>query len=129
VGGGLEIVGLYHATASGNLEMTSVKAIAEKIASNFASASVWTLDASKLPERKFAMVGMSHTKDEWKAIGADAVSLSSEAMEHSARLISEMKYLDLVDFDDHLADGSLSWLNETIFKGDPLAALPLIGAD
>ncbi|CAE8729331.1 unnamed protein product, partial [Polarella glacialis] len=62
VGGGLEIVGLYHATASGNLEMTSVKAIAEKIASNFASASVWTLDASKLPERKFAMVGMSHTK-------------------------------------------------------------------
>ncbi|CAE8633094.1 unnamed protein product, partial [Polarella glacialis] len=25
VGGGLEIVGLYHATASGNLEMTSVK--------------------------------------------------------------------------------------------------------
>eukprot|EP00931_Biecheleriopsis_adriatica_P105652 TRINITY_DN80204_c0_g1_i1.p1 TRINITY_DN80204_c0_g1~~TRINITY_DN80204_c0_g1_i1.p1 ORF type:complete len:233 (+),score=62.72 TRINITY_DN80204_c0_g1_i1:67-699(+) len=127
--GGLEIIGLYHATPSGSTEMTPVKAIAEKIGSNFASASVWTLDAGKLSEKQFAFKGLGHVKDEWKAIGSDAVSLSSEAMDGVARLISEMKYLDLVDFDDHLVDGSLSWLNEQLFKGDKLEKLQMTGAD
>lgn len=118
--GGMEIVGIYHATPSGSTEMTPVKAIADKIAANFASASVWSLDAAKLPEKQFAFKGMGRVKDEWKAIGGDLVSLNSEVFSETFRLISEMKFLDVVDFDDHLADGSKSWLNETLFAGDPL---------
>eukprot|EP00439_Symbiodinium_sp_Y106_P004719 s6579_g1.t1 len=60
--GDLEIVGLYHATPSGSTEMTPVKAIADKLAQNFASASVWTLDASKLPEKQFAFKGLGRSK-------------------------------------------------------------------
>ncbi|CAK9002779.1 unnamed protein product [Durusdinium trenchii] len=67
----MEIVGIYHATASGSTEMTPVKAIADKIAANFAAASVWTLDASKLPEKQFAFKGMGRVKDEWKAVGGN----------------------------------------------------------
>jgi len=121
--GGLEIVGMYHATASGSFDMTPVKPIADKLASNFSPASVWTVDAAKLPERQFALRGMCHSKDEWKPIGSDAVNLSDEALKHTARVISEMKYLEIVDFDDHLNDASLSWLNQNLFKGDPLAEI------
>eukprot|EP00434_Breviolum_minutum_P011085 symbB.v1.2.009780.t1/scaffold574.1/size185248/5 len=116
----MEIVGIYHATPSGSTEMTPVKAIADKIAANFASASVWTLDASKLPEKQFAFKGMGRVKDEWKAIGSDLVNLNSEVLSETSRLISEMRFLDVVDFDDHLADGNQSWLNETLFAGDKL---------
>merc|ERR1712241_105342 len=100
-GGGLEIVGLYHANASGSAEIASVKAIADKLASNFASASVWALDAAKLPERQFALRGSCHSKEEWKPIAAENVRLGDEALKHAARVISEMKYLEIVDFDDH----------------------------
>jgi len=127
--GGLEIIGLYHATPLGNTEMTPVKAIAEKLASNFSNASVWTLDAGKLDDRHFAFKGLGHKDNDWKAIGNDAVSISSEALEQTVKLISEMKHLELVDFDDHLADGSQSWLNETLFEKEALAKLPIIGAD
>eukprot|EP00930_Biecheleria_cincta_P092095 TRINITY_DN81900_c0_g1_i1.p1 TRINITY_DN81900_c0_g1~~TRINITY_DN81900_c0_g1_i1.p1 ORF type:complete len:227 (-),score=46.13 TRINITY_DN81900_c0_g1_i1:76-699(-) len=127
--GGLEIIGLYHAAPSGSTEMTPVKAIAEKVASNFSSASVWTLDASKLPDNKFAFQGLGYVKDEWKAIGGDAVALSNEALGETSKLITEMKFLELVDFDDHLADSTQSWVNEKLFKGEPLAKLPLTGAD
>merc|ERR1719265_107556 len=86
----LEIIGLYHATPSGSLDISPVKAIADKLASNFSMASVWTLDLQKLavPERKFAMAGMLHSKDEWKAINADAVSIGDEALKHTGRMIS-----------------------------------------
>eukprot|EP00490_Sorites_sp_Unknown_P018397 CAMPEP_0114643288 /NCGR_PEP_ID=MMETSP0191-20121206/3299_1 /TAXON_ID=126664 /ORGANISM="Sorites sp." /LENGTH=195 /DNA_ID=CAMNT_0001855563 /DNA_START=29 /DNA_END=616 /DNA_ORIENTATION=+ len=112
-----EIVGIYHATPSGSTEMTPVKAIADKIAANFASASVWSLDAGKLPEKQFAFKGMGRVKDEWKAIGSELVSLGSEVPSETSRLISEMRFLEVVDFDDHLADGNKSWLNETLFEG------------
>mmetsp|Transcript_16224 Transcript_16224/g.48957 ORF Transcript_16224/g.48957 Transcript_16224/m.48957 type:complete len:209 (-) Transcript_16224:100-726(-) len=128
-GGGLEIVGLYHASASGSLDMTPVKAIAEKLVSNFSSASVWALDAAKLPERQFALRGSNHSKEEWKTIPTDAVSLGDEALKHTSRVISEMKYLEVIDFDDHLTDVSLSWLNEGLFKGDPLGDLEISCAE
>ncbi|CAJ1396656.1 unnamed protein product [Effrenium voratum] len=123
--GGMEIVGLYHATGSGSTEMTPVKAIAEKVAANFAAASVWTLDASKLAEKQFALKGMGRVKDEWKAIGSDAVNLSSEALAETSRLIGEMRFLEVVDFDDHLADGRKSWLNESLFKGEKIEKLQI----
>eukprot|EP00933_Yihiella_yeosuensis_P051026 TRINITY_DN48856_c0_g1_i1.p1 TRINITY_DN48856_c0_g1~~TRINITY_DN48856_c0_g1_i1.p1 ORF type:complete len:212 (-),score=59.85 TRINITY_DN48856_c0_g1_i1:61-696(-) len=128
-GENLEIVGLYHATASGNVEMTSVKAIADKIASNSSSASVWTLDASKMAEKQFAFRGLAHIKDEWKAISGDAVSLSDEALTATSRLISDMKHLDVIDFDDHLSDSTQSWLNEKLFKGDKIENLPCVGGE
>ncbi|CAE7941847.1 EMB2731, partial [Symbiodinium sp. KB8] len=121
--GDLEIVGLYHATPSGSTEMTPVKAIADKLAQNFASASVWTLDASKLPEKQFAFKGLGRSKDEWRAISGDSVSLGSEVLVETTRLIGEMRFLEVVDFDDHLIDGNKSWLNEKLFEGDKLAKL------
>jgi len=123
--GNLEIVGMYYASPSGSLDITPVKAIADKIASNFAMASVWALDAAKLPERQFALKGSCHSKDDWKQLSADAAILSDEALKQTARAVSEMKYLEIIDFDDHLADVSLNWLNPNIFKGDPLAGLPI----
>uniref|UniRef100_A0A7S2QED8 MPN domain-containing protein n=1 Tax=Zooxanthella nutricula TaxID=1333877 RepID=A0A7S2QED8_9DINO len=132
--GDLEIVGLYHAAASGVPDMSRVKPIADKIAANFPAACVWAVDAAKLGERQFALRGMCHSKEEWKPISADAVSLGDEALQHTSRAISELKHLEIVDFDDHLGDASLSWLNASLFKGDALAELgpadlPQTGAD
>mmetsp|Transcript_134554 Transcript_134554/g.287896 ORF Transcript_134554/g.287896 Transcript_134554/m.287896 type:complete len:211 (+) Transcript_134554:111-743(+) len=125
LGNNLEIVGVYYASPSGAVDITPIKAIGEKIASNFSSASMWALDAAKLVEKQFALKGWVHSKDDWKAISADASSLSDEALKHTSRLVSEMKYIEVVDFDDHLAGKSLNWLNTNLFKGDPLAALPI----
>eukprot|EP00929_Paragymnodinium_shiwhaense_P115481 TRINITY_DN84407_c0_g1_i1.p2 TRINITY_DN84407_c0_g1~~TRINITY_DN84407_c0_g1_i1.p2 ORF type:complete len:194 (+),score=37.76 TRINITY_DN84407_c0_g1_i1:104-685(+) len=117
-----EIVGIYYATPSGNTELTPVKAIADKVASNYAGgASAWGLDAAKVGQDQFAFVGMRHAKDQWSACGADAGAVSQEGLKHTKRLISEMKYLDVVDFDDHLNNPSLNWLNPDLFKGDAIA--------
>lgn len=119
----LQIVGLYFAHPSGSLDVSPVKAIADTIASNLPAATLWALDLSKLPERKLAIVGHSPAKEDWKPFSADAVNVGEKAMEHTARVVSELKYLDVVDFDDHLADINQSWLNTDLFKGDALAQL------
>merc|ERR1712194_1003773 len=89
---------------------------AERIASNFGGASVWTVDTAKLAENAFAFRGMCHVKDEWKAVSADAVSLSAEALEETGKVIASLKYLEILDFDDHLADPSANWLNPQILS-------------
>merc|ERR1712098_274951 len=76
--GDVEIVGFYFASPSGSLDISPVKAIADKIASNVSSASLWALDLGKLPEKKLAMVGHAHSKDDWKAISGDAVTVGDE---------------------------------------------------
>jgi len=118
---GLEIVGIYYAATTRSFDMKPVKAIADKIAKNFQHATVWTIDAAKLSELQFAMRGMCYAREEWKQVPGDAVSLGEDTLKQTSRVISEMKYLDIVDFDDHLTDASLSWLNHDLFKGDPLA--------
>merc|ERR1712137_398492 len=125
-----EIIGLYHASAqaSGLGDITPVKPIVDKIASNFSSASVWSFDGSKLADSQFAFKGQYHAKDEWKSIINENVSLSDEALKHASRVISEMKYLEIVDFDDHLTDASLSWLNQDLFKKDPLEDVAAVSA-
>ena len=55
-GSELEIVGLYHATASGSSEMTTVKPVAEKLAQHCPQASVWSLDASGLERRSCEII-------------------------------------------------------------------------
>ncbi|CAK0804951.1 unnamed protein product, partial [Prorocentrum cordatum] len=101
-------------------------AIADKIASNFAMATVWAVDAAKMSNRNCALSGSCLKDDsEWKPVGADSVKLTEEAMKHTVRIIEEMKYLTIADFDDHLADASQNWLNTDLFKGDPLAAMTL----
>merc|ERR1712232_363954 len=114
LGGGIEIVGMYHATASGAVDYKPVQAIADTIAENFAGATVWCIDAAKMAERQFALRGWLNVKElngkeDWKGISGDSVSLSDEAKKHTSRVISEMKCLELIDFDDHLGDASLSW--------------------
>merc|ERR1711957_362367 len=104
-----------------------VKGIADKVASNFNAASVWAVDAAKLPQKQLALHGMSHARDEWKPVKAEDVSISDEVFKHTANMISDLKYLGVVDFDDHLNDASLNWLNPTLFKGNPLQDMPLIG--
>mmetsp|Transcript_22730 Transcript_22730/g.51902 ORF Transcript_22730/g.51902 Transcript_22730/m.51902 type:complete len:213 (-) Transcript_22730:103-741(-) len=123
--GDLEIVGLYFASGQGSLEINPFKPIADKIASNCPAASAWAVDAAKLPEKKFALSGYFHSKDDWKAVGSDGVTLGSgdEALKEVARAISEMKYLEVVDFDDHLTDATLNWLNPSLFKGDKISGL------
>lgn len=128
---GLEIVGIYHTTAQGGTEMTPVKPIADKVAAAFSGASVWSFDAAKLSAtgQQFAFTGMYHSKDEWKSVGADVdTGLADEALKRTSRLVSEMKYLELVDFDDHLGTPALNWLNPDLFKGDKLMDPPLAGA-
>lgn len=128
VGGGLEIVGIYHATSSGNTDITPVKAIADKVASTFSGASVWAFDSNRLaggkegaPGSQFCLTGLYHSKDEWKGVGAEAACLSDDAaLKQTATLLSEMKYLDIVDFDDHLASPTMNWLNPTLFQGDAI---------
>mmetsp|Transcript_20858 Transcript_20858/g.45958 ORF Transcript_20858/g.45958 Transcript_20858/m.45958 type:complete len:206 (+) Transcript_20858:75-692(+) len=122
-GNGLEIIGIYHGSVSGSTELSPVKGIADKVASNFGSATCWALDLAKMSQRQFALHGMYHSKDEWKQISSEAVSVSDEALKQTGRAISEMKYLEIVDFDDHLTDAALNWLNTDLFKGDPIADL------
>jgi len=122
---GLEIVGLYHASSSGSLEVAPVKAIADKIASNFAMASVWAIDAAKMSDRHCALQGLCWKDSEWKAITPDSVRLSEEAMKETVRVVAEMKYLSIADFDDHFADATSDWLNTDLFKGDPFAKLTM----
>merc|ERR1712176_927226 len=110
-------------TVTPSLEMTTVKPIAETIANNFGGASVWTLDSAKIAENAFAFRGMCHA-DEWRAISADAVCLSSEALEETGMLVTSLKYLEVQDFDDHLSDPSANWLNPQLFKGESIADLP-----
>mmetsp|Transcript_24033 Transcript_24033/g.66838 ORF Transcript_24033/g.66838 Transcript_24033/m.66838 type:complete len:197 (+) Transcript_24033:116-706(+) len=113
--GDLEIVGIYHATAHGGTEITPVKNVADKVASNFIGASVWTLDALKLSMRQeFPFIGMYHSKDEWKLINTNSVTLNKEALKQTAGLITDMRHLDVVDFDDHLASPAANWLNPNL---------------
>jgi len=123
--GDLEIIGVYHASASGSLDVAPVKAIADKIASNFAMATVWAIDAAKMSKSHCALTGYCLKDSEWKLVSADSVKLAEEAMKQSVRLVEEMKYLTIADFDDHLSDASQSWLNTDLFKGDPFAKLTL----
>uniref|UniRef100_A0A7S1A9U7 MPN domain-containing protein n=1 Tax=Noctiluca scintillans TaxID=2966 RepID=A0A7S1A9U7_NOCSC len=121
---GLEIVGLYYASSHGpSVEITPIKGIAEKLVSNFSAASIWTLDPAKLPEGRFALQGKAYPKDEWKPISSDSITLSEEALKHTGRIISELKYLEIEDFDDHLADAKKNWLNPRLFEGDPLGSM------
>ena len=75
------------------------------------------------------MFGMGRSRDEWKGIANEAVSLSDNAMQLTASLISDMKYLEVVDFDDHLGDASENWLNPDLFKGHAISKLSLVAAD
>eukprot|EP00927_Polykrikos_kofoidii_P079480 TRINITY_DN76266_c0_g1_i1.p2 TRINITY_DN76266_c0_g1~~TRINITY_DN76266_c0_g1_i1.p2 ORF type:complete len:232 (+),score=34.23 TRINITY_DN76266_c0_g1_i1:82-696(+) len=120
---GSEIVGLYHATTNGSTDIGSVRAIADKVASNCAGLTVWALDPVKLAARQFCLTGMYQSKDEWKSLGADAASVTAEVVTHTSRIISEMKYMDVIDFDDHLVNPASNWLNPTLFEGDPLDRL------
>merc|ERR1712196_638255 len=113
----LEIVGFYSVHATGTLEMSaSTKAIADKILANCPSATVWGIDLAKLHEKKCALVGNNRGKDDWKSFGPDAVFVAQPVLSNTARVVSEMKYIDLVDFDDHLADVQLDWLNADLFR-------------
>merc|ERR1712118_191892 len=120
---GLEIVGIYQATVANSAEMSSVKPIAEKVAANYPGASAWFIDSTKLAKKQVAMTGFANVSGEWKGISADAVGVTDEIVKHTTRLISDMKYLELVDFDDHLNDASASFLNTDLFKGDALGKL------
>merc|ERR1711908_131342 len=121
--GDLEIVGLYFATPSGSLDTTPVKAIADKMGTNLPNATLWGLDLSKLPDRKLAVVGHGHAKEEWKPFSAEAISVSDDTLKHTSRIISELKYLEVTDFDDHLADVKQNWLNSDLFKGDEILGI------
>mmetsp|Transcript_17993 Transcript_17993/g.49986 ORF Transcript_17993/g.49986 Transcript_17993/m.49986 type:complete len:213 (-) Transcript_17993:121-759(-) len=128
--GDLEIVGIYHAEPHGIGDMAAVKPIADKLAANFSSCSVWTVDAAKLPQKQFALRGMCHNKEgEWKQVASDAQVCGDEVLPATSRMISDMKYLEIVDFDDHLTDASLSWLNQNLFHKDPVDDMQLPGAD
>jgi len=104
-----------------SMDIKPVKAIADKIAKNYQHAAVWTIDAAKLLELQLAMRGMCFAREEWKSAPADAVSLGEDTLKQTSQVISETKYLEIVDFDDHLIDAPLCWLNHELFKGDPLA--------
>eukprot|EP00928_Gymnodinium_smaydae_P070207 TRINITY_DN54106_c0_g1_i1.p1 TRINITY_DN54106_c0_g1~~TRINITY_DN54106_c0_g1_i1.p1 ORF type:complete len:214 (+),score=48.88 TRINITY_DN54106_c0_g1_i1:83-724(+) len=124
-GGELQIVGIYHAASHSAVELApTAKPIGDKIAAQFSGASIWAFDASRLAQQQPALKGFSSAKDEWKPLPADAAGVSGDVLKHTARLITEMKYLELVDFDDHLADPAADWLNAALFQGDALSKLP-----
>merc|ERR1712087_357518 len=121
-GKNLEIVGFYHASVDGSTEKTPVQAIADKVASNCSTACLWSLDLPKLEKKQCAMTGFEYKEQDWKQIQADSIKIGEKVFEDMEQAIASMQYLKIHDFDDHLMDAKLSWLNEDLFeKDDPLA--------
>jgi len=117
---GLEILGFYSATVSGNPDLgQNIRALGEKIYSNYGAACIWAFN-SKAQENRFALQGMYYAKEEWKMI-QDPVAIKEVALKTTSMLIREMRHLDVVDFDDHLMNVKLNWLNSDLFRGEAWA--------
>mmetsp|Transcript_91291 Transcript_91291/g.144261 ORF Transcript_91291/g.144261 Transcript_91291/m.144261 type:complete len:209 (+) Transcript_91291:81-707(+) len=118
----LEILGFYHASPDGGIDKSPVQPIADKLAANCSNASLWALELQRLAEKKCAMVGMHYSSKEgdkdWRAVSPEAIRVGAEVFEQTERVIAEMKYLDIVDFDEHLTDAKLDWLNSNLFQSD-----------
>jgi len=133
---GMEIVGYYVShpcpkeLSAAAMELSApTKSIADKLAQNFPGATVWVLDASKIAESKVALVGHSQTKDDWRPFAPNTVNVSDETLKQTAKLISDMKYIDIVDFDDHFGDISENFLNPDLLKGHPIDTLPAVACE
>lgn len=126
----VEVCGYYYANASAGGELGPIsRALADKLLANCPYASVWALDASKLPEDQFALCGLLPTpyKDDWTQIGDSApVSLlNPDTIAETRTLLADLRYHDLADMDDHFSDCSKDWLNPKLFSGTGLDKLPV----
>nr|CAG4635028.1 EOG090X0C9C [Alona affinis] len=116
---GLVIAGYYQASdivGDVSPDLVSQK-IVEKIAEYFPNACLVLINNSQISRQmsKPAVSVMQYLPDgRWKSKDKDNLKLlpSSEvALTTVSNLISKKAYRDIVDFDDHLDDISLDWLN------------------
>ncbi|KAF5726830.1 hypothetical protein HS088_TW22G00514 [Tripterygium wilfordii] len=126
---GLGIVGYFHANERfDDLELGNVaKNIGDHICRYFPQSPILLLDNKKLealPKAKDRSPVMQfYVRDaskNWKLVGSDGNSRLT-IKEPSANIllldhISSEKWLEVVDFDDHLDDVSKDWLNPELFK-------------
>ncbi|KAK3008695.1 hypothetical protein RJ639_015244 [Escallonia herrerae] len=126
---GLSIVGYFHANERfDDAELGNIaKNIGDHIYKNLPQAALLLLDNKKLEalskQKEMAPVMQLFTKDaskSWKLVGSDGSSrlLLKEPSANIVLMdyISSGKWMDIIDFDDHLDDISKDWLNSELFK-------------
>ncbi|XP_065862720.1 ER membrane protein complex subunit 8/9 homolog [Euphorbia lathyris] len=126
---GLGIVGYFHANE--RFDETELGTVAKNIGDHifryFPQAAILLLDNKKLEalakEKERSPIMQLYTRDtskNWKLVGSDTSSrlVFKEPAANVVLLdyISDKKWEDVVDFDDHLDDITKDWLNPDLFK-------------
>lgn len=116
-----KIVGFYY---SGLLTIPETAATINKEAAHIArvlrqhypNLLVCLLDFRELANRKPVTILFMPSGSSWSRMPAEDVRCSKAALELAETAVANSTYLDLADLDDHLADPTLSPLNNFIFS-------------
>ncbi|XP_028392226.1 ER membrane protein complex subunit 8-like [Dendronephthya gigantea] len=116
----LQVVGYYQANQSLDNNSPDVYAykIAEKLQENFSSAFILMVDNKKMGfECEVQACKLYHLQEnKWKYNEKDLCLADDETLNIVSQLMIGKAYPSLVDFDNHLDDLSLDWLNPEINK-------------
>lgn len=117
---GLVVAGYY--LANENIKDLSYEKcgqrIADKIAENFSSACLVVVDNRRLTlnMENVALCVSQYVDGKWKSKEKSSISLENDARVSAASLLQRRVYEELVDFDNHLDDLTLDWMNPTVNK-------------
>eukprot|EP00262_Sarcandra_glabra_P013038 TRINITY_DN351_c0_g1_i1.p1 TRINITY_DN351_c0_g1~~TRINITY_DN351_c0_g1_i1.p1 ORF type:complete len:202 (-),score=27.45 TRINITY_DN351_c0_g1_i1:446-1051(-) len=124
---GLSVVGYYHANE--RYDDHDLGIVAKKIGDHmfryFPNAALILLDNKKLEEltkkssrNPVVQLYARDSSKNWRQPGSDGSMIIKEPSANILLLdfISSEKWLEIVDFDDHLDDISKDWLNAALFK-------------
>ncbi|GLG99542.1 hypothetical protein R5R35_008365 [Gryllus longicercus] len=112
---GLIIAGYY--LANENIKDVGIERagprIAEKIAENYSNAYLIVVDNQHLTLNmdSFAIVVSQYVDGKWKTKERSSYTVEKNALDVVAGLLQQRAYDELVDFDNHLDNISLSWKN------------------
>jgi hypothetical protein len=109
-----EIVGFYQAfTEDGaTMQANSVPDIvSQKIKANTGHASVWVF---KPESQEFVGAVPGARSGDFSRIPEEQVVQSSEVRKAVREMIEKMKYVEVMDFDDHFHDVSADWTNSAL---------------
>ncbi|KAK5642382.1 hypothetical protein RI129_008549 [Pyrocoelia pectoralis] len=116
---GLVIAGYY--AAHENLQENSLEKahhrISEKIAENFSGACLFVVDNRKLSNQldNVALKVAQFSDGKYRPVDINRIILEpSHALNVCTSLLEQKSYKSLIDFDNHLDDISLDWINDTV---------------
>ncbi|KAB0796842.1 hypothetical protein PPYR_10903 [Photinus pyralis] len=116
---GLVIAGYY--TAHENLQQNSLEKayhrISEKIAENFSGACLFVVDNRKLSNQldSLALKVAQFSDGKYRTVDVNNILLEpSHTLNVCTSLLEQKSYKSLVDFDNHLDNVSLDWINNAI---------------